>query len=441
MQMRLPAQDLLTQLTQSGVLARLKRGFFWSALGTVLSRGMTLAALVVASRILGKTVYGELGMIQSTVETLGVLAGFGIGLTATKHIAEYKRSDPGRAGRIIAGLLVFTMAFTALIAVAIYLAAPTLAAKVLVAPHLGRLLQVGSLSVLFSTLAGAQAGILSGFEAFRLIARTNLISGLFAFPLISVCTYAYGIDGAVWALVGSALINVVLNHLAVRREMREFGIRLDFRRCVEEAPILWRFSFPAAMAACLVAPVNWFCNVQLVEEPGGYGEMGLYTAANQWFLLLLFLPKVLGRVVLPVLSEQLGGGRGGTAATLKFAILTNLALMVPLVAVICIASPIIMGFYGAEFESGWTTLVVVALTSGLLAVQMPVGDLIAASGKMWVGFTMNLGWGMVFFVGTLLLIEYGALGLAYARLIAYAAHSVWTFWYALTRISGEGRSA
>ena len=40
-------------------------------------------------------------MIQSTVGMFGVFAGFGLGLTATKHVAEFRQSDPDRAGRII----------------------------------------------------------------------------------------------------------------------------------------------------------------------------------------------------------------------------------------------------------------------------------------------------------------------------------------------------
>ena len=69
--------------------------------GAVISRGLMLAATVLVARMLGKTVYGELGMIQSTVGMFGVFAGFGLGLTATKHVAEFRQSDPDRAGRII----------------------------------------------------------------------------------------------------------------------------------------------------------------------------------------------------------------------------------------------------------------------------------------------------------------------------------------------------
>jgi len=44
---------------------------------------------------------GELGIIQNTIGMFGTLAGFGMGLTANKHVAEFKRTDPAPAERIL----------------------------------------------------------------------------------------------------------------------------------------------------------------------------------------------------------------------------------------------------------------------------------------------------------------------------------------------------
>ena len=93
---------LLKKLEASEIGLRLARGIFWSIGGATISRALMLLAMMLVARFLGKTEYGELGMIQSTVGMFGVFAGFGLGMTATKHVAEYRRKDPERAGRIIA---------------------------------------------------------------------------------------------------------------------------------------------------------------------------------------------------------------------------------------------------------------------------------------------------------------------------------------------------
>ena len=45
--------------------------------------------------------------------------------------------------------------------------------------------------------------------------------------------------------------------------------------------------------------------------PGGYGELGIFNAANQWRNLVLFVPASLAQVVLPILAnlQALGNQR------------------------------------------------------------------------------------------------------------------------------------
>src|SRR3984885_14208366 len=82
--------------------ARFTVGVVWSLAGAIVSRGFLLAASVVCARFLGKEGFGALGMIQSTAGMLGIFAGLGLGLTATKYVSEFHRQDPEKAGRILA---------------------------------------------------------------------------------------------------------------------------------------------------------------------------------------------------------------------------------------------------------------------------------------------------------------------------------------------------
>src|SRR5437763_4155248 len=96
-------------------------GAFWVLVGAVVSRGLTLASSVVAGRLLGTTGFGEVGMIQSTQGLLGVLAGAGMGLAATKFVAEYRASDSAKAERFVA-LAVLVSTITGMAAALVLLA-------------------------------------------------------------------------------------------------------------------------------------------------------------------------------------------------------------------------------------------------------------------------------------------------------------------------------
>lgn len=431
-----PAFD---RIENSPIGSRLARGFYWSITGAVISRGLMLAATVLVARMLGKTVYGELGMIQSTVGMFGVFAGFGLGMTATKHVAEFRRSDPGRVGRIMGLSGLVAMVTGGMMALGLFIFAPWLAEHTINAPHLTGVLRIGALILFIDALNGAQAGALAGFEAFKTIAYVNLFVGLISFPVLVGGAYFGGLTGAVWALAINLGFNWLLNHFALRKEAHRYRVPLTFRKCSRELSILWRFSLPAVLAGSMVGPVAWACGALLVNQPDGYGEMGIYSAANQWFAILMYLPVLLGSVVLPVLSERLGQkDTDQSMKTMVLAIKANALLVLPLVLIASIASPYIMSLYGEGFRSGWPTLVVVLLTTGLLAVQTPVGQIIAASGKMWIGFAMNMGWAITLITGTLLLVDFGSLGLASARAISYVVHATWTFGFAIWLMRNRG---
>jgi O-antigen/teichoic acid export membrane protein len=411
---------------------RLAKGAFWSLAGALMSRALGLVSSILVARMLGKVGFGELGVIQSSVGMFGTFAGFGLGLTATKHVAEFRAKDPVRAGRIIALSSLVSWGTGGAMAVLLFVLAPWLAAHTLAAPHLGGLLRIGSLLLLLGAINGAQTGALAGFEAFKRIASINLIAGIAAFPLMVGGTWWRGLEGSLLGLIASQALNCLLSFHGLREEARRAGVPLAYAGASREWNVLWRFSLPALLGGVMVGPVYWVCNTLLVNQPDGYGQMGLFNAANQWFGALLFLPGILGQAALPVLSERLGENDAmRSGKVLSFYIKLNAVVVMPLVLLGCLASPWIMASYGTGFREAWPILVVVLVTAALLAVQTPVGQIIAASGRMWLGSVMNLGWAVCFIGLTWGFIHWGALGLAGARCGAYLAHAAWTFAFAL----------
>ena len=148
----------------------------------------------------------------------------------------------------------------------LFIFAPWLAEHTINAPHLAGVLRIGALILFIDALNGAQTGALSGFEAFRTIARVNLFVGLISFPLLVAGAYFGGLTGVVWALAINLGVNWVLNHLALRRESRRYGVPFTLRGCGSEWPVLWRFSLPTALTFALPGPVNWLGAALLVNR-------------------------------------------------------------------------------------------------------------------------------------------------------------------------------
>jgi O-antigen/teichoic acid export membrane protein len=415
----------------SNVAYRLAHGAFWSVAGATLSRVLVLTGSVITARLLDKKVYGELGILNSTLIMLQAFAGLGLGLTATRFVAEFRNKDPARAGRILALTAVVGTGTGVVAAVLLYVFAPWLAVHTIDAPQLAEPLRIAAPGLIFTTLVGVQAGVLSGFEAFKSITRLGVWSGLITLPLTVTGVYFWGLKGAVWGTVLASAVQWLIYHATVRVQAKKYGIPIGFRGWNQEKRVLWTFSVPALVAGLMVTPVMWAAQAMLVNEPHGYPEMGALSAANQWYGAVMFLPTALGGAILPVLSERVGqGDSAGSSKVLRTAIGMNTLVVAPVVLLGCLASPFIMGLYGEEFRSSWPTLVVVLITAAIVGVTNPVGNILTAAGRLWLGFMMNAGWALVLLAGTFFLVKWGALGVASARLLAYVVHSTWTIWYA-----------
>jgi len=411
---------IFSRIKSSPLANRMASGAFWSLSGVFISRGLGLLASVLVARMLGKEGFGEFGVIQSTVAMFGVFAGFGLGLTASKYVAEYRLIDPPRVGRIIAMSNLFALGTGGGITVFILVFSSWMSSSLLAAPHLTGLMQVAGIIIFFNALNGAQTGALAGFEAFRAIARVNLTVGLLTFPLMVGGVYFAGLRGAVFGLVASMAVSWMLNHRALRVKIRESRIKLDYRFCGNEKNILWKFSLPAMLGGVLIGPVNWACNAFLVNQPNGYAEMGLFSAASQWRVAVLVIPAAVGSVVLPILSSLYQENSWAKyIKVLFFNIGLNLCVTFIIAAPVVFFSQNIMEWYGKNFIDGKIVLVLMVLSGVVIAVNNLLTKVVASIGKMWAGFFFDLAWGCTYLIfGFYLSKSYGAKGLAVGILTA-----------------------
>jgi O-antigen/teichoic acid export membrane protein len=406
---------------------RIARGAFWVLLGAAAVRVLRVPISIILARYMGPTQYGELGIISGSIDLFGVFAGFGLGLTATKYIAEFRTRDPIRAGRILSVSSVVAAVGGAVFAIILYLVAPYLAAHTLSAPHLSVPLRIGALALFFSSMNGAQMGALYGFEAFQVTAKLQAILGLVDLPFMLGGYYLGGLNGVICGMVCSRFVSWMFSGFALREQARRHNIHIVLGHWRHELGILWHFSVPAALAGIMVMPVNWICSTLLVNQPNGYAEMGIYSAANQWYGTMLFIPTLLGNSLLPLLSDRMGERDGQSSGSiLKTMMKLNGLIVVPFAVGLSLFSPWVMRMYGVGYGQAWLTLIAAVWTAAIMGIITPVGDVIAASGRMWLGLLTNAGWAAVFLVTTLFLVHLGSLGLASSRLIAYIVHAIWT---------------
>jgi O-antigen/teichoic acid export membrane protein len=169
--------------------------------------------------------------------------------------------------------------------------------------------------------------------------------------------------------------------------------------------------------------------------------MGVFNAALQWQGAIQFLAGVLCTAAIPVMAEKIGAGEAHAGVCVMKGMMKGVAILaLPVGLILCACSSFIMRCYGPAFSHGALTMCLLVATGFLMSLMTPVASYLSASGLMWAGFVINLGWVVSMVFGAWFLVRWGAQGLALSRLLATTIHSAIVCVYVIGLISQMKRS-
>ena len=398
---------------------------FWILVGTILSKSLLLFSSIIIVKFVDKSIFGQFGIIKSTVNMFTVFAGLGLGLTATKYIAQYKDIDYTKISRII-GLSNFFSILLCLFIAFIFIVFSNSLSLQLNAPNLSNSLKISAFILFFSGLNGIQEGILCGFEKFKAIAINSIIAAVISNILQIIGAKYYGLNAIIIGFGLNFFVLYILNLYSIRRIIKgKYTFKIFRKENFNEINLIWKFSIPAVLSGLMVSPVIWLTNNFLVNGANGFQEMADFDIANQWRATVLFIPGALSQVALPMLSSAKNSGNFKTI--LNKNIILNFFIALIVVIILIIMLPVVLNFYGNAYKSAKFPLIIMLITTVLVAVNNIIGNAIAGLDKMWLGFFTNSLWALVLIVFSYYLItirELGSVGLAAAYLISYVSHSI-----------------
>lgn len=404
-------------LAEDSLRARLAKGITWNIAGSLFTQANLFFCNVLLANILGRTVFGEFGMVQNTFLTLAGIAQVGTGYTATKFLAEFRYTEKEKAGRVL-GLCSLVTGITGCVATVMMLvSAQWLATSTLKAPHLHAALLFASASVLFTVLNGYQLGALAGLESFKSIARSGAIHGVLHLAVCSGAAWMWGFHGAVGGFVVSSLLRWFIFHRAVADACAGNAISFIYRGIWGERDIILKFALPAALSGFVATPAVWLVYTFLVRQPDGYSQMGLFSAATSLKSAIIYLPQLINSVGMSLINAQKGLGN---RANYKKVFWLNMAMTAGVVIVtaltIAVCGGWILRLFGKDFVDGHTVLFVLALATIPEALALATCQIVQSKGKMWLSFTaIVLPREFTSILAAYLLIpKHGAVGLATA---------------------------
>ena len=411
--------------TSSCLASRFAGDFFWLTVASVAARIGALISMILVARILGNVVYGEFSLIRSTVNGFVVLASFGMGRTATKYVAELAATDRARVGRVIALNYVFSFVSSVVVAAFFCFLAPLLYRDVPDASRLMPEARLSSILLVLSAIVSAQAGVMSGFKAFRGLAVATAASGLGSVPFFVLGAYWGGLRGAILGFASGALLNYLINGVFIYFQLKKHGVRYRFDEFWQERSILWNFCLPQTLTSVTTGMAGTAATIFLAGQENGLAQVAIFEAARQIQTSVLYLPNIATQALLPRLTEfNALKEKKRYVKTLKYNVLLNVFLAVVTAIAASVLAPWAMRALGEGFEEGVSTLVLLLGAGVILSVCNVCASALTSLGAVWSGFFLNAIWGVVFLGGAWQATNRGggAFGLAVASAVAYSVY-------------------
>lgn len=341
----------------------LAKDSFWAVFGNGLGNFLLLIGGIIIARLLGKDLYGEYGVVKTTMFYIAGFATFGLGYTSTKFVAEYLKTAKEHVLSIIKASIGITLITSTLLCCILILFSTNLA-KYINEPSLANAFRYLGIIIVFKALSQTGNGILAGLKKFRSLGINNIISGFTLLVSGAIFTFLWGIHGSLLALLLSQAILFFLNYYKIYKESRCF-----IHTTISFYKKLLTFSLPVSIQELSFTISNWGVTL-LIAKYANVGEVGLYSAAAQWNTIVLFIPLLLSNVVISYLSDDATNSSEHHSMFRKLLFVNFVCAIIPFLVVFSL-SGFIASFYGNTFV-GLSTIISIMVFSTVFSCMANV---------------------------------------------------------------------
>jgi O-antigen/teichoic acid export membrane protein len=368
----------ITELKNRLLSSKLFKDSFWAVFGNGLGNFLLLVAGIIIARLLGKDLYGEYGMVKTTMFHIASFSTLGLGFTSTKYIADAISNSPHNLRRIIKTALETTVCFSLFLCILLFLFAGELA-DYINEPQAAPAFRALGVIVVLRAINTISAGILAGYKSFKTIGINSVISGGVLLAFSSILTYKYGLVGSFIALSLSQLVNALLNYIAV---VKQYKLAISGGDNGDVSKQMLLFTVPVAIQEFSYMLATWG-GTMILTKYASLGEVGLWSAASQWYTIILFVPNLLLNVILSYLSG-LSNDKSGHSKMLKKMLAINFVCsFIPFVIVYVLAG-FISSFYGNTFVGLPQVIRVVTISTILSCLSNVFHSSLLSEGRNWL---------------------------------------------------------
>jgi len=219
------------------------------------------------------------------------------------------------------------------------------------------------------------------------MAKINAILGVVTFLLTVIFTYLFSLTGALFALLLIQVLNCFLNYRLTDRLLVDYKNTKVYKDKVFLKEMLI-FSFPISLQEGFYALTSWLISMILIKY-SNYGEFGMYSAALQWSMIILFIPAIMRNVILSHLAQYVNNA-DKFDRTLKLTIFINLITTLIPVLIIFMFSDTIALIYGENYNGLGTLINIAVFSTIFISISNVLSQVYMSKGLNWIMLSFRL---------------------------------------------------
>ncbi len=359
----------------------LAKGTGIAFVGAVASALFSYAFVAVAARGLGARTYGTLTLALNIVNLFSLIALFGLNRGALRYVAIYRGTvDKARERGVVLFTTLIVLCSSVILAAVAYIAAPRLASLLAGGSNefttalrpLSFAIPLFALLTLYGSIANGQRKILYW------VLSVNICQPLTSVLLLgAVLLLGWGLGGAVVAYLVSCVLG-----LAVALWLQ----RGYFLRSTAQVPPHYEMR-PVVLFALPLAVVNVLdrtttqLDTYMLGFLGTRADVGVFALAAKTVTVTLMVLSSINTMFAPMIADLYHRGQKGELTSLLMLVTRwSLTFSLPVcVAILLFAQPI-LHFFGHDFQTGSTALMILAVGQLVNAATGPVGYILSMTG-------------------------------------------------------------
>ena len=392
--------------------------------------GILLVAIVTNgfSQQLAGTLFAATSafLILNTVTLLGTDTGLVRSLPQ-----QLQQGRPGETVTTLRVALVPVIVFSALVGVALFIAAPALAEAIVGADDAETMTHMLRLLAPFLPVAAVNDALLAATRGFGTMIPTVTVENIGRLalqPLLVLGVLLADLAASALALAWSLpyAVAVVLSTLWLRRLVRRRVRPADPRgdRSVVSKDF-WKFTTPRAIANVVQTGLKR-SDILLVAALAGPADAALYTAATRFVVVGQLGVQALQQAMSPHLSALFAAGDKKAAQQVFQAATAWMMLLAwPIYLVCATSASLLLSIFGPGYTAGTEVVVILCLTMLFATASGPVDSVLLMAGRSWlsllnnsVALALNVGLNLV------LIPRFGINGAAISWAIAIVVRNV-----------------